>query len=96
MFLSRKKERKKGREGDRKRRAGEREKGGERKGGKERKGRKGRKKENASFDLISPFSHDVISLLLPLQKYCLKDIPIITAPNSRHLLSFLEPTTIRM
>lgn len=83
-----KEERKKIKEGGKGKSRRERE-GYQREGG-------GRREENTSFDLIPSFLYDLISLLPPLQKCCLKDLPILTAPNLFHLLSCLEPTPIRI
>lgn len=72
IFSSKKKEKKEGKKEGRvggQRRAGREGRKGE--GGEGRK--EGRSKGRNSFDFMSTFSYDLISLLLPLQKHCLKD-----------------------
>lgn len=55
------------------------------------RGRGGRKEKNISFDLVSSFLYDLISLLPPLQKCCLKDSLVLTAPSLFHFSLALNP-----
>lgn len=67
--IERERERGEGEGGEEKQGKRGRERTGERRGGKESRGGRGRRKEqNASFDLISPCSYDLISLLPHSQK----------------------------